>query len=186
MKTRPEAPGKMPQGEVRLDRILVPVDFSPCSEKALIHAKALAAQFGAQLVLLNVVEPFSPTGDLALDLARINIDQEKTAKDSLESYRRAAGKGTKAIVRTGSPARAITEEARHLAADLLVIATHGRTGLAHVALGSVAERVIRHAPCPVLVIREKADDFIVPAPRNFETKRVGRPRNNKPTISEEL
>ena len=66
----------------------------------------------------------------------------------------------KIAVRPGRPATEIVEAARELAADLIVIATHGRTGLQHVLLGSVAENVVRHAPCPVLTVREHEREFV--------------------------
>lgn len=185
MKTGPEEKGRAGSG-LRISRILVPLDFSSRSENALAFAKALSARFRSQLILLNVAEPVSPTGDLALDLARIRTNLELNAKSRLATYRRNAGKGTRAFVRVGSPAHIITEEARRLEVDLIILATHGRTGLAHLALGSVAERVVRHAPCPVLVVREKVGDFIVPAPRKIETGRVSRPGKNKSNILEEL
>jgi nucleotide-binding universal stress UspA family protein len=137
--------------------ILVPLDFSKPSEKALQQAAALARQFGAKLTLLNVVEPIAMPdfayyplmmeNDKVVAGARKRLDQvwarQGIEQDLVE----------KVLVRNGPAHREITDAARSLKSDLIVIATHGHTGLAHVFLGSTAERVVRHAECPVLVVR---------------------------------
>ena len=73
---------------------------------------------------------------------------------------RRASIGAEALVRAGQPYYEITTAAKELDVDLIVITTHGRTGLKHALLGSTAERVVRHAPCPVLTVREREHDFI--------------------------
>ena len=141
----------------RIKSILVPIDFSPPSEKALDYAVSLANQFGAKLTLLNVVEPF-PTPDFTYyPLVMENDKIQAETKRRLEHVRVKARIDPqlveKTLVRNGVPYREITDAARMLKVDLIVISTHGYTGLAHVFMGSTAERVVRHAECPVLVVR---------------------------------
>ena len=150
---------------LQLQSILVPTDFSAPSLKALRYATALAAQFGAKLTLLNVIEPIGPTPDFAynpivLDNERVMAGAKEQLKRLLERQGIDAGLIEKTLVRVGVPFNEISGAAAALKADLIVIATHGYTGLKHVFLGSTAERVVRHAPCPVLVVREDEREFI--------------------------
>jgi nucleotide-binding universal stress UspA family protein len=138
-------------------RILVPTDFSSTSIAALKYAVLYARQFGASLDLLHVLEPPPFLSDLK-DVPLAMTDQEAAKKVTAELAKLArrevgAAVPTTPLVRTGKAYVEITEAARELKADLIVIATHGYTGLKHTLLGSVAERVIRHAACPVLVVR---------------------------------
>jgi len=143
--------------------ILVPIDFSEPSKEALKAAAGFARQFGAKLTLLNVVEPVA-TPDFAYFplvmendkvLARCKQELEKlTNGEGIES-----GLVEKTLVRNGVPFKEITNAARTLKVDLIVISTHGYTGLAHVFIGSTAERVLRHAHCPVLVVRAQERDL---------------------------
>lgn len=147
----------------KIRSILVPVDFSRASERALDYAASLAGPFGAKLILLNVVEPF-PTPDFAYTPMALDNDViVAQAKEHLEKVRIRSGLDPKLVgkilIRHGSPYAEITDAARTSKADLIVISTHGYTGLAHVFMGSTAERVVRHAPCPVLVVRATGRDF---------------------------
>lgn len=160
VKTASDAPG------LKLESILVPTDFSAPSTKALRYAVALAAQFGAKLTLLNVVEPIGATPDFAYN--PLVLDNEKVmaaSKDGLKRLIKQQGIDAalveKTLVRQGVPFNEISAAAAALKADLIVIATHGYTGLKHVFLGSTTERVVRHAPCPVLVVRKEEREFIV-------------------------
>ena len=139
--------------------ILVPIDFSEPSEKALNYAAAMAQKFGAKIVLLNVTEPF-PTPDFAY--YPLAMEKDKVAQKARRELERVQLKHEldptlieKLLVRHGVPYREITDAAKTLKVDLIVIATHGYSGLAHVFMGSTAERVVRHAHCPVLVVRGK-------------------------------
>jgi universal stress protein A len=141
--------------------ILVPTDFSEHSTAALKYAIRFAGQVGARITLLHVIETPVATPDsdvcyptvelinqitLAAEQAVIRIcEQEKLKLPILGQT----------IVQIGVPPEVIKETARDQKSDLIIIATHGRTGLAHVVLGSTAEKVIRHAPCPVLVVRAR-------------------------------
>jgi len=137
--------------------ILVPLDFSGPSEKALKQALDLARQFGAKLTLLHVVEPVAMPDFAYYPLMMEDDKVMAAARKHLDQALTKQGIGTelieKVLVRKGAAHREITDAARSLKVDLIVIATHGHTGLAHVLLGSTAERVVRHAECPVLVVR---------------------------------
>ena len=145
--------------------ILVPIDFSAPSKKALAYAVPFAEQFGAKLTLLNVVEPVA-TPDFAksFPLAMENDEVMAECKRELERVVKQAGVSPKLIektlVRFGRSFHEIADAARTLKVDLIVIATHGYTGLKHALLGSTTERVVRHAPCPVLVVRENEKESV--------------------------
>ncbi len=149
---------------ITLKSILVPVDFSECSEKALIYARGFAKQFGARIVLLHVVELSYSYADMAIfDYASLEKDLRQGAETRLRNLAKGVEKdGTEASVeiRLGRPARAVAEIAKELATDLIVISTHGYTGLKHALLGSNAETIVRHAPCPVLVVRPQEHEFL--------------------------
>ncbi|HYG36518.1 MAG TPA: universal stress protein [Clostridia bacterium] len=141
-----------------LKRILVPVDFSECSKKALAYAVPFARQFKAELVLINVLSPYPVTPEMA----PIGVEDFEGAAIEMEKVRELVGEGVavKTLLRKGSPHLEIFEAAKELEADLIILATHGRTGLAHLLLGSTTEKVVRQAPCPVLVVREKQHEFV--------------------------
>ena len=154
--SRPAEAGFTP---AHIKTILVPVDFSEPSLSALRCAAAFAEHFGAQLVLLHVVEPMA-TPDMEYLPMSISPEQfVKLATRKLQVLSKPQDSRpslvAQALVRTGKPFREITEAARELKADLILIATHGYTGLERALLGSTAERVVRHAPCPVMTLRER-------------------------------
>lgn len=149
----------------RLKNILVPIDFSDCSRKALQYALPLARQHEAALTLLYVVPSLSyPASEYGgIDYPSLEADLRANRDTDLATLivKEIAGQApADAVVRTGSPAIQIVELAKSLPADIIVIATHGHSGFKHVFLGSVAEHVVRHAPCPVLVVREREHDFL--------------------------
>ena len=143
--------------------ILVPIDFSAESKKALNYASKLAAGFGAVLRVIHVVETAPFLNDLPnVVLAR---SEGEIAKEALVKLQALAQDEINELipvqpeVRIGKPYREIVGAAKVLGADLIVIATHGYTGLKHALLGSTAERVVQYAPCPVLVVRENQNEF---------------------------
>lgn len=149
-----------PLPELRLRRILVPVDFSGCSRKALEYGRSFARQFNAELVLLHVID-LPVSGGLPMEPVLPDLEAPETvAKDLATWAREAGGPSTKAVIRTGPAWAEIVEAADEGNVDLIVVGTHGRTGLAHLLLGSTAEKVMREAPCPVLVVREVEHDFL--------------------------
>ncbi|MCP5516013.1 MAG: universal stress protein [Verrucomicrobiales bacterium] len=157
--------GSQPQSAasaLNLRRILVPLDFSERAGKALHYARALASGFSATLVLVHVVEPLVYPSDLGYapvvtdDLANDLQKEAQTRLDAAVGEMTAAGLSTTGVLRSGRPYLEIAAAAEQERADLIVLTTHGYTGLKHVLLGSTAERVVRHAPCPVLVVRDPA------------------------------
>jgi len=150
-----------------IKRILVPVDFSACSRKALQYALAFAKQFGSEIVLLNVVQVNIPVGEYSsIDFSELEAEVCRNSQEQLNEWAKKEVlemAPVNVLLRTGSPASVIAEVANHLTADLIVISTHGRTGLKHVWLGSVAENVVRLAPCPVLVVRQHEHEFVSPS-----------------------
>ncbi|HVC20230.1 MAG TPA: universal stress protein [Vicinamibacterales bacterium] len=153
---------------IALKRILVPTDFSPTSEIAVKYARALAEAFGASLHLLHVLE--SPllqnvASEVYVPPPDFYEEWERAVRERLDRVVPAAERGTLALscdVRTGSPFVEIVQFAREQDIDLIVLGTHGRGAVAHMFLGSVAERVVRKAPCPVLTVRHPEHEFVQP------------------------
>jgi nucleotide-binding universal stress UspA family protein len=148
-------------------RILVPTDFSPASDEALEYAKTLGARLGASLHVFHVIEEPEVAGIwgaevYAAELPRIREAAQRAAEDRLGQI---AGTESGRLqlsteIADGRVAAAIVDVARRRHIDLIVMGTHGRSGVAHLLLGSITERVLRTAPCPVLAVRavEPADD----------------------------
>jgi nucleotide-binding universal stress UspA family protein len=153
----PEAAGASsggPNPMVKLQKILVPVDFSDCANEALHFALPFARQFGATLFILYVIPPLCETNTEAHGV--------KSTEQSLDGLVRQSVPidiVAKTIVRAGQPADEIVRAAEEYKTDLIVISTHGYTGWKHALFGSVAERVVRHAPCPVLTVRTKMPEM---------------------------
>ncbi len=144
---------------MKIEHILIPTDFSDQSQVALDYATALREKFSAQVTLIHVVEPFLGYGtELSIIPANVDIDRESAAESRLKEL--AAGFGgtlpVKALCLNGQPWRVICEWAAENKVDLIVMPTHGYSGLLHLWLGSVAERVVQKAPCPVLTVRATA------------------------------
>jgi len=145
---------KSPADSLRIKTILVPVDFSKAGKPALHYAKALARLTNARLHVVHVMEliytgqafAYTPMDSLR---RREHVVREIGAIQVGEF----AGLKTSFEVHDGLPFQEIVTEAREIRADLIVMATHGYTGLRHVVMGSTAERVTRHAECPVLIVR---------------------------------
>lgn len=145
----------------KLKKILVPIDFSNIANDALPWATHLAAHFGAELVLVHIVEEFPIDYLLGRGLMNEAITPlMKQAEADLgritADLNQSTGIKASAVVRDGTPHEMICQSAKTLRADLIVLTTHGYTGLKHVWLGSTAERVVRHSPSPVLVVRPPA------------------------------
>lgn len=149
---------------LKLKRILVPIDFSDCSKKALQYALPLAKEHSAALTLLYVVPPAYGVAEYGVvDYAHLESSMIESGKAELAKLVEEIVRGevaAEALSRVGSPGLEIISAARDLPADLIIIGTHGRTGLKHVLLGSVAEQVVQRAPCPVLVVREREHECI--------------------------
>jgi nucleotide-binding universal stress UspA family protein len=148
---------------LQLKQILVPIDFSPPSEKALKYAVRFAEQFGSSVTLLHVIQPVVYPADFGYPAPVVDtLDDavQKQVEDRLQALARQSNLEMRTLVRVGQPYHEITTAAKELDVDLIIITTHGHTGLKHVLLGSTAERVVRHAPCPVLTLREREHDFV--------------------------
>lgn len=154
---------------ITLKTILAPTDFSETSKVALDHAKALAEKFGATLHLLHVL-PDPHAQAWSIEAAGVPVDQLQTrwgeeAKARLdEALTDAERQSLHAVTETrvGHPFLEIIRYAKAHDADLIVIGTHGRGAIEHMLLGSVAEKVVRKAPCAVLTVREGQANFAMP------------------------
>jgi universal stress protein A len=143
-----------------LTRILVATDFSDASDDALAYARMLADAFGASLHVLHVLEDLAAhawtTEVYVAALPGVHEEMERQARDRLQqllSEDDRARYRAELVLRFGSPFVEVVRYAAEHAIDLIVLGTHGRGALAHMLLGSVAERVVRKAPCPVLTVR---------------------------------
>lgn len=144
-----------------LTHILCPTDFSTVSIRAEAYAAALASRYRAGLHLLHISTPIpivAPYGEVPIDVQFFEGQRQK-ALEALALAReraRAAGVAAESEEHSGQPARQILATAEKLQSDLIVLGTHGRGGFEHMLLGSVAEKVLRKAPCPVMVVPEAA------------------------------
>ena len=143
-----------------IQKILYATDFSPVAHEAFQAAIDTAVERGATLTLAHVIEPLSSTVPSELMMPATQEKRLREADAMLAEEKAAAERGGALRVETrrldGVPWHAIVEEAKHGGHDIIILGTHGRTGLKHAFLGSVAERVVRHAPCSVMVVRPKA------------------------------
>ncbi len=148
--------------------ILLPSDFSDCSAEAARAARKLAEHFGSRITLFHVLdEPAAMDpmfrGEVPLELLRARMEQY--AREGMTAFLAAHFGGLPGVetqVASGVPYREILRAARETRVDLIVIGTHGRTGVEHVIFGSTAEKVVRMASCPVLTIRQGGKEFIRP------------------------
>lgn len=164
--------GGLTSMDPNLKHVLIPMDFGPEADAALDYAKVLADRFGAQVHLLHVVEDlfaydmWAPERwpEIASIRTRLLADAERRLACRLTAGERARLRATTHLV-AGRPAEHIVRLAADRGMDLIVMGTHGRTGITHVLMGSVAESVIRTAPCPVLTVRDRpvAESISVPA-----------------------
>jgi len=139
-------------------KIMCPVDFSPGSREALAAAAELARDHDAPLVLAYVQNPWERVINFQLvpEVTQDATDSEQAEFKKWEVDARARGAQVTTLALSGAPWDQIVSAARKdPAIDLIVLGTHGRTGLAHALVGSVAEKVVRHAPCAVLVVRPR-------------------------------
>jgi universal stress protein A len=152
-----------PEPAFVLQKILVPVDFSAASRNAHRYALRLAAKFGAELTLFYVLTPTPVLSVSGISVAGSNGSDRASAEENLQAMTgpsRTGAAKTRCVTRPGVPSHEIVEFAKESGTDLIVMATHGYTGWKHFCIGSTAERVVRAAPCPVLVVREKEHDLI--------------------------
>ena len=147
------------KSRARVRRIHVPVDFSEHSKDALRYAVDFGSIFDAELLLVFVVESVGYPADLGygqVAIPQIERELSDRGRTELERLAREIVGGKLAVkyhVPAGRPFVEIIRAAREFGADMIVIATHGHTGVEHILFGSTAEKVVRKAPCPVLVVR---------------------------------
>ncbi|KUG24728.1 universal stress protein family [hydrocarbon metagenome] len=148
-----------------IKKILVPVDFSDYSKRALRYAIDFSKHFNSELILISVIEPMIYPADFSMGQVAIPAtDQNLTERienelKTLEENEIGDQVKSKRIIKSGKPFYEIVETAREEDVDLIIIATHGHTGVEHLLFGSTAEKVVRKAPCPVLTLREPIKGF---------------------------
>jgi universal stress protein A len=146
---------------MQIRQILAPTDFSECSKQAVTYAYEFAQAFGGKLVLLHVIEElpsyigFLPPGGPSTVIRDLQRQRHLDLAEMLPKAEVIDVEVARRVV-VGSPPQEIVKVATVEKVDLIVIATHGRTGFSHLVIGSVAERVVRTAPCPVITIRPTA------------------------------
>jgi len=151
---------------IELRKILVPIDFSDYSKKALHYAIPFARQFRATVYLLYVVEPTIYPADFSFgQIGMPNVENELRTKGEQELRELISNeiKGAvpaEAFVKVGLPFVEVVSFAKDEKIELIIVATHGHTGVEHVLFGSTAEKIVRKAPCPVLVVRSDERDFV--------------------------
>lgn len=156
---------------IEIRRILCPVDFSDHSRRALDHAMAIARWYESAVTVMHVfsaapVTSFGPGPVVFEPIVLTQVDRDQLLADTkaFAETEGAPGVTIEAVVREGNPAREILEQANRMTADLLVVGTHGRSGFERVLLGSVAEKVLRKAACPVLTVPTGLPDAVPVGP----------------------
>jgi len=153
---------------IDMNKIIVPIDFSEFSKKALRYAVEFARQWNAEIILVYVVEPVIYPADFSFGQVAIpSMESElrergKEQLDKLIASDVVGAVRARGLVRGGKPFVEIIHAAMEENADLIIIATHGHSGIEHALFGSTAEKVVRKAPCPVLSIRSSEKEFIMP------------------------
>jgi nucleotide-binding universal stress UspA family protein len=150
---------------IRPKKILWPTDFSPLAVKAADYVRGFCEHFGAQVHVVHVCDsPVSLSIDFAGPFETMSLQKEVIASARAQLQKLSeevfhADKGIHLEVLVGSPWGEVCEYARSQGVDLIILATHGRTGLEHIVMGSVAERIVQHASCPVLVVKSVEREF---------------------------
>ena len=163
---------------ILLKNVLVATDFSEPSDAALAYGRQLARAFGARLTVFHAAGNLAPRAYGSEGFVFIEPDSqgqvEAAARQQVRSLisddDRSELRAEAVVVTALSPAAAIADYARREQIDLIIVGTHGRSGVAHLVMGSVAERVVRTAPCPVLTVRHPEHEFALPDALAAETK----------------
>lgn len=148
-----------------ISKVLVPIDFSDYSINALKYAVDFTQHFEAEMILISVIEPMIYPADFSMGQVAIPATDQNLTERVENELKDLAEKEigdkvkTKRIIKSGKPFYEINETARDEDIDLIIIATHGHTGVEHLLFGSTAEKVVRKAPCPVLTLREPIKGF---------------------------
>ncbi len=154
---------------IKIEKILFPTDFSDHSKYAFRYALSFAQEYGSKLYMLHVIEDIQYLANAYMfdvpimpSFADMEQNRLKEMQEIIDAEVTDTSMEIEKVVRRGRPFMEILELARNENVDLIVIATHGRGGLEHVLFGSVAEKVVRKAPCPVLSIRKPGHEFVMP------------------------
>ncbi|MDT8317310.1 MAG: universal stress protein [bacterium] len=151
-----------------IKKILLPTDFSEGSEAAVSYALSLAGKYGAHIDVLHIIHEYGDMTDFYVPHISFDVIEkgmEDAARSNMENFCREniEGKATFEIhTRKGTPFLEIIEAARELKSDLIVMGTHGRTGIDHILFGSTAGKVVRKSSIPVLTVRREGKDFKMP------------------------
>ena len=151
---------------MQIRSILLPTDFSECGNYALSYAASFARTFKASIVCVHVIEPMVPTVGYSgmtepLPIADISAQLEDSAERELPKLAECAecaGLDVEEVIVHGEAASEIVRVAKEREVDLIILSSHGRTGLGRILFGSTAEAVVRHAPCPVLVVKPPQEE----------------------------
>lgn len=154
---------------IRIKEVVVATDFSEPAATALDYGRNVARALDATLHVVHVANDLAtaaPVSEIPMDLTKVQAQLEAEAGSSLDALLtdddRRSLKLKKVLLTSSTPARAILTYAADIKADLIIVGTHGRGGIAELLLGSVAQKVVRSAPCPVLTVRSHERDFIGP------------------------
>lgn len=155
---------------IRIKKILYPTDFSELAKHALVYVRSFADAYAAEVHVIHIVDEsyqyWMAMGPNSLPIGPAPEELASTSKSELEKLVNGELAGMKFPVQTavvvGRPYLEIVKYAKDKAIDLIIIGTHGRSGIAQALLGSVAEKVVRKSPCPVLTVRSPEHDFVLP------------------------
>lgn len=150
---------------IRIKRLLTPIDFSESSKQAVHYAVEFARSFKAEIHLLNIIEPVMYPAEMFGQVGMVDVESvmEKSANEEMQAWKASLipeGVAMVAATQHGRPFAEIISYATEHEIDLIIIGTHGRSGIDHFLLGSTAEKVIRKAPCPVLTVRPKEREIV--------------------------
>jgi universal stress protein A len=162
---------------ILLNSVLVATDFGETSKSALEYGRNLARAFGAKLHVLHVATRVAPMSAAEFDPTNLADLQADIVEEANRQLNRLLTDNERTLLQTkavvlasASPAAAIVGYAKEAHVDIIVVGTHGRGGISHLLMGSVAEHVVRNAPCPVLVVRPNEHEFILPDPVSVSTR----------------
>ncbi len=148
---------------INIQKILCPVDFSAPSRNALRYANEFAKAMNAKITVMHVIQPQPITADINVPYIPPEVDLEKNARDDLDHIIKETvheGVVVEKVIAFGLPSDCITAQAKQENVDVIILGTHGRSGISRLLMGSTAENVIRHATCPVLVVKALEKEFI--------------------------
>lgn len=143
---------------IEFSKILYLTDFSEPSEFAAPYAISIAGKYGCRIYVAHVIEPFTYADDFGIDYGAQLREMEATARrllDKTVASMKKTGANIESVMLSGNPSAEIIKFARDEAIDLIVMATHGRSGVEHLLMGSVAEKVVRRSHCPVMTVKKK-------------------------------